>query len=35
MTLQHAKEAALTTALLAVVLLLFAQVDYYVRHLPG
>lgn len=35
MTWRHAKETALTATLLAVLLLLFAQVDYYVRHLPG
>jgi hypothetical protein len=31
-TWQHSKEVALTAALLAVLLLLFAQVDYFFRH---
>lgn len=35
MTFQHAKEAALTASLLAVLLLLYAQIHYYVRHLHG
>ena len=32
MTLQHAKETALTAMLLAVLLLLYAHLDYYIRH---
>ena len=32
MTWRHTKEVALTAALVAVLLLLFAQVDYYLRH---
>jgi len=32
MTWHHTKEVALTATLLAVLLLLFAQVEYYVRH---
>jgi hypothetical protein len=35
MTRHHAKEAALTAMLLAVLLLLYVQVDYYVRHYLG
>ena len=34
MTLKHAKECALTATLLAVLLLLYAQIDYYLRHSP-
>ena len=32
MTWQRTKEVALTAALAAVLLLLFAQIDYYLRH---
>jgi len=32
MTLRHAKEAALTATLLALLLLLCAQIDYLIRH---
>lgn len=32
MTWRQAKEVALTAALLAVLLLLFAHIDYYIRH---
>jgi hypothetical protein len=32
MTWRHTKEVALTAALVAVLLLLFAQVDFYLRH---
>jgi hypothetical protein len=35
MTWRHARETALTATLLAVLLLLFAQVDYYMRHIHG
>ena len=35
MTWRHSKEAALTAALLAVLLMLYAQIDYYVRHAGG
>ena len=35
MTLRHAKECALTAALLAVLLLLYAQIDYLIRHTFG
>ena len=35
MTWRHAKETALTATLLAVLLLLYAQVHYYVRHMHG
>lgn len=34
MTWKHAKEAALMSTLLAVLLMLYAQIDYYLRHLP-
>jgi hypothetical protein len=33
MTWKHAQQAALTATLLALLLLLFAQLDYYFRHL--
>jgi hypothetical protein len=33
MTGRHTREVALAAALLAVLILLFAQVDYYIRHL--
>jgi hypothetical protein len=35
MTWRHAKETALTATLLAVLLLLSARVDDYVRHFHG
>ena len=35
MTLHQAKEVALTSALLAVLLLLFEHVYYYLRHSIG
>jgi hypothetical protein len=35
MTLHQAKEVALTSALLAVLLMLFEHVLYYVRHSAG
>lgn len=35
MTWRHAQETALTAALLAVLLLLFAQIEYYIRHSGG
>ena len=35
MTWRHSKEAALTAALLAVLILLYAQIDYYPRHSGG
>jgi hypothetical protein len=35
MTWKHAEQAALTATLLAVLLLLFAQIDYYLRHFQG
>jgi hypothetical protein len=35
MTWRQAKEVALTSALLAVLMLLFAQVHYYIRHTAG
>jgi hypothetical protein len=35
MTWRHAKETALTATLLAVLLLLYAQVEYYLRHTHG
>jgi hypothetical protein len=35
MTLKHAKEAALTAVLLAVLLMLYAQIEYYFRHSYG
>ncbi len=33
MTFRHAKEAALTASLLAVSLLLYEQIHYYIHHL--
>ena len=35
MTWRESKEVALTAALLAVLLLLYAQIDYYIRHSGG
>jgi hypothetical protein len=35
MTWRHTKETALTAALLAVLILLYAQIDYYIRHSGG
>jgi len=35
MTLRQAKEVALTSALLAVLLMLFAHVLHYIRHSAG
>ena len=35
MTWRHAKEAALTASLLAVLLMLYAHVSYYFRHAAG
>ena len=35
MTWRHAKETALAATLLAVLLMLYSQVDYYVRHVHG
>ena len=35
MTWRHAKETALTATLLAVLLMLFSQIEYYVRHMHG
>ena len=35
MTWKHAQQAALTATLLALLLLLFAQLDYYFGHLHG
>ena len=35
MTWKQAQETALLAMLLAVLLLLCAQVDYYIRHTPG
>ena len=35
MTWKQAQETALFATLLAVLLLLFAQIDYIVRHTPG
>jgi hypothetical protein len=32
MTWQHTREVALAAALVAVLLLLFAHIDYYLRH---
>jgi hypothetical protein len=34
MTWRQAKEAALLATLLAVLVMLFAHVQYYLRHLP-
>ena len=35
MTWNQAQETALFATLLAVLLLLYAQIDYYIRHTPG
>ena len=35
MTWKQAKETALWAALLAVLLMLYAHIDYYLRHPPG
>ena len=35
MTRTGAERLALTAALLAVMLILFAHIQYYLRHLPG
>ena len=35
MTGPHTKEVALSAALLAVLILLYIQIDYYLRHLAG
>ena len=35
MTWRHAREAALTASLLAVLLMLYAHVSYYLRHVTG
>ena len=35
MTRTGAERLALTAALLAVLLILFAHIQYYFRHLPG
>ena len=35
MTWKHAKEAALTASLLAVLLMLYVHISYYLRHVPG
>ena len=35
MTAERAEKVALTAALLAVLLILFAHAQYYFRHLPG
>jgi hypothetical protein len=35
MTWKHAREAALIASLLAVLLLLYAHIDYYLRQPPG
>jgi hypothetical protein len=35
MTWRQAKEVALTSALLATLLLLFEHVEYYIRHSTG
>jgi len=34
MTWKQTKEAALISMLLAVLLMLYAQIDYYLRHSP-
>jgi hypothetical protein len=34
-TWRHAKEAALTASLLAVLLMLYVHVSYYLRHMAG
>jgi len=35
MTWRQAQEAALTSALLAILLLLFEHIEYYLRHSGG
>ena len=35
MTWHHTKEVALTAALLAVLIMLYIQLDYYLRHHVG
>jgi hypothetical protein len=35
MTRRHTQEVALLTALLAVLILLYAHVDYYFRHIAS
>ena len=35
MRTRRAEKVALTAALLAVLLILFAHIDYYFRHYPG
>jgi hypothetical protein len=35
MTWRETKEVALTAALLAVLLMLYMQIDYYLRHSTG
>jgi hypothetical protein len=35
MTWKHAKEAALTASLLAVLLMLYVHITYYLRHVAG
>jgi hypothetical protein len=35
MTWRHAREAALTASLLAVLLMLYAHIAYYLRHVAG
>ena len=35
MTWKHAKEAALTASLLAVLLMLYVHISYYLRHVAG
>jgi hypothetical protein len=35
MTWRHAKETALTATLFATLLLLYARIEYYFRHIHG
>ena len=35
MTWRHTRQAALTATLLAILIMLYVQVDYYVRHIAG
>ena len=35
MTWKHPKETALSASLLAVLLMLYAHVSYYLRHMAG
>ena len=35
MTWKHAKQAALTASLLAVLLMLYVHITYYLRHVAG